>query len=99
MDRDEVENRMTNLVFTLPASLDDVSYRKLAWIIGKDLDKAIVKRQWGEWWHGPKVLTNMLLSESNPIGERFHAVYWAEGDTTHIKESVETFGSDVSNHL
>jgi hypothetical protein len=82
MGQDEIENRMKNLVFTLPGSLDLDCYRKLAWIIGKDLDKAIVKDRWGQWWHGPKVLTNMLLSENNTIGKRFHAVYRAEGDST-----------------
>jgi hypothetical protein len=41
MEQDEVENRMMkNLVFTLPENLD-------AWIIGKGMDKAFMRHQWG----------------------------------------------------
>jgi hypothetical protein len=53
----------------------------------------------GRWGHGPKILTNMLLYEHNPIGKRFHAVYRAERDITHIKESDNSFWNDISNQL
>jgi hypothetical protein len=54
MEQDEVENGMKNLVFTLPENLDQVSYRKLAWIICKGMDKAFVSHQWGDGGTAPR---------------------------------------------
>ena len=99
MTKNEVEQRMQRLLF-YPVSLlrrfDKDLYRKVAWIVGKGLDKYLAR-----YWLGARVLLLLLLSKHCEIGKRFHAIYDDEGDMTSDEASnqQESFFSDLAGKI
>lgn len=75
MSEAEVEERMQKVLWYDVSHLSDERYRKLAWIVGKGLDK-----QLGQYWLGAGVCVELILFKGCSIGKRFHAIYTTEGD-------------------
>ena len=92
MTEKEVEQRMQRLLF-YPVSLlrrfNMDRYRKVAWIVGKGLDKYLA-----HYWLGARVLLLLLLNQQCEIGKRFHTIYNDEGDmTSEASNQQESFFS------
>jgi hypothetical protein len=66
-------------------------YEKLAWMVGKDLDLAILRSNWGRYPGGVYYLTSQLLSESCAMGQRFHAVFNSDGDELSHEPTESSF--------
>lgn len=78
MTEEEVNKRIDNLIHPSRGKwLDKGKYRKLAWIVGTDLEKRL-----SEYWLGPKVLVTLMLNSRNAICERFHIIYNLKEDAT-----------------
>lgn len=81
MSIEAVEKRMHEWIKIPLISLAPEAYTKLAYAIGKGLDKVIIKE---EGWINATKTALCLVDENSDIGKRFAAVYRTDGDVTGI---------------
>lgn len=85
----EVKQRIQTWIFPYSVSgLSSENFRRLAWAVGKVVDLEV-----SQYWFGAKAAAWCILNPHRSyMGERFHAIYNAEGDMTEeASEDLPTF--------
>jgi len=93
MEVSEVGSRMRKLGIFIPWLLSSNKYKKLDYLIGKDVDVQIIEKV---PWYKRAILVFQLLNESSLVGQRFEALYRSDGDTLwESPENADTTSLEI----